>query len=259
MKRLVAVGLALVLSLGLCPTARADIPVVVPDPVYIPVVVPDPVVARPFWVFIPYPIDPPAIPTGGSGLTRTYVGTSPNLRYIPAFQYQLLISDPQGGYSCTAYAMAMAVDKSTYGGSRVTGRQIRALSTAPAYVGLTLPQAIAAASRLYVPVTDESGSGTWVDVLSALRHGRGVVLQGDYDQIPDSYSGQPSFDGNHALYIDYLHSSGSYLYVMDPLQRNGARWVPVAIMQKFAEKLARTTGIYPRLFYAVTVTTRLLH
>jgi hypothetical protein len=258
MKRLVAVGLALVLSLGLCPTARADIPVVVPDPVSIPVVVPDPVVAWPYWV-PPIFTNLPVVPTGGSGLTGTYAGTSPSVRYIPAFQYQLLPTDPQGGFSCTAYAMAMAVDKSTYGGSRVTGRQIRALSTASAYVGLTLPQAIAAASRLYVPVTNESGSGTWVDLLNALKHGRGVVLQGDYDQIPDNYSGQPTFDGNHAVYIDYIHSTGLYMYVMDPLQRNGAQWVPVTIMQKFAEKLARTTGIYPRLFYAVTVTTRLLH
>ena len=264
MKRLAAVGLALALSLGLNGTAVAAAPVVVTDPVATPVVVPDSVSAMPPWVtahfFLNLPsVPPPAVPTGGSGLTGTYAGVSPNVRYIPAFQYQLIPSDPQGGYSCTAYAMAMAVDKATYGGSRVTGRQIRALSGASLYVGLTLPQAIAASSRLYVPVVDESGSGAWADVLNALKHGRGVVLQGDYDQIPDAYSGQPSFDGNHALYIDYLHSSGLYVYVMDPLQRNGARWVPVAIMRKFAEKLARSTGIYPRLFYAVTTTTRLLH
>ena len=260
-RSLAAIGLALALSLGLTGTTLAAVPVVVTDPVAIPVVATDPVTGnwRPYWVPIRVFLNPPAIPTGGSGLTGTYAGVSPNVRYIPAFQYQLIPSDPQGGYSCTAYAMAMAVDKATYGGSRVTGRQIRALSGASLYVGLTLPQAIAASSRLYVPVVDESGSGAWADVLNALKHGRGVVLQGDYDQIPDAYSGQPSFDGNHALYIDYLHSSGLYVYVMDPLQRNGARWVPVAIMRKFAEKLARSTGIYPRLFYAVTTTTRLLH
>ena len=236
---------------------------VVPDPVTVPVVVTGPVSPVPGWwrffSLVPSLKGNLEVTTSGPGLAGTYVGAPGNLRYIPAFQYQLVIGDPQGGFSCTAYSMAMAISKASYGAVRVTGAQIRALSGAYAFTGLTLPQAISAASRLHVSIVNESGSGTWANVLDALRRGRGVVLQGDYDQIPDLYSGQPSFDGNHAVYIDYLHSSGLFVLVMDPLQRNGARWVPVTIMRKFAEKLAKAQGIYPRLYYAVTPTTRLLH
>ena len=257
------IGLALILVLGLSGTAFAAAPVVVPDAVAVPVVVTGPVSPVPGWwqLFSHWAnaLGIYEVPTSGAGLAGTYAGTPGNLRYIPAFQYQLLVSDPQGGYSCTAYAMAMAVDKATYGGSRVTGRQIRALSGAYPYIGLTLPQAISGASSLHVSIVNESGFGTWADIITALKHGRGVVLQGDYDQVPAAYSGQLSFKGNHAVYLDYLHSGGEFVYVLDPLHRNGAQWVPVSIMRKFAEKLAKAQGIYPALYYAVTLTTQLLH
>jgi hypothetical protein len=260
---LAGVGLALVLSLGLSGTAFAATPVVIPDAVSVPVVVTGPVSPVPGWwrffSLVPSLKGGPEVSTSGPGLAGTYVGAPGNLRYIAAFQYQLVIGDPQGGFSCTAYSMAMALSKASYGAVRVTGAQIRALSGASAYTGLTLPQAISAAARLHVSIVNESGSGDWADVLDALRHGRGVVLQGDYDQIPARYSGQVSFKGNHAVFVDYLHSSGQFVYVLDPLQRDGAEWVPVAIMRAFAEKLAKAQGIYPRLYYAVTPTTRLLH
>ena len=201
-------------------------PVVNTDPI-VPEVITDPVpfpYSNNIWRILPdlFPYNP--IETGGSGLVGHYVGTSPNIRYIPAFQYQLIYSDPQGGYSCTAYAMAMAIDKATYGGSEVTGRQVRALSGAASFTGLNLPDVIRAANRLYVTVIYPTG--TWANLITSLRNGHGVVLQGDYEVIPDAYSGQTSFDGNHAVYIDYLHSTGLYMYVMDPLQKKGPTMGP---------------------------------
>jgi hypothetical protein len=258
-----AVGLALVLSFGFAGVARGvDPPPVPTDPVFGPLVagvrtdspVTTPPVARPprglsWW---PAPIE-----TTGSGLVGTYVGAVGARRYLPAFQYQLIYSDPQGSWSCTAYAFSMALDKSSYGAVQITGRQVRALSGAAPYVGLTLRDGIVASSRLYISVVDKSGE-PWANVLTALKAGRGVVLQGDYDQIPDVYSGQSTFDGNHAVYIDYLHSTGLYLYVMDPLRAGGARWVPVSIMRRFAEKLGRAQGI-SGVYFAVIRPARLFH
>ena len=196
------------------------------------------------------------VATSGPGLTGKYVGTPGAIRYVPAAQYQLISSDPQGPWSCTAYATAEAVDAATYGGDRVTGAQIRALSPAAAYTGLTLPDAIHAAAATHIVIVNKSGS-TWKDLIDALRHGRGVVLQGDYDQIPAAYSGQISFRGNHAVFIDYLHSDGQWMYVMDPLHKAGAQWIPVSIMRKFAEKVAKAQGIFPGIYFAVTRPTRL--
>jgi hypothetical protein len=84
-------------------------------------------------------------------------------------------------------------------------------------------------------------------------------LQLDYDQIPARYSGQFSFKGNHAVFVDSLHSSGDYVYVLDPLRKAGPEWVPVAIMRRAAEKLGRSQGVYPGIYFAVTATTRALH
>jgi hypothetical protein len=47
--------------------------------------------------------------------------------------------------------------------------------------------------------------------------------------------------------------------VMDPLQKKGGRWMDTSLMRRFAEKLARSRGIYPRVFYAVTRPSRLFH
>jgi len=266
MKRLAPLLLSLALLFGLAGPALAVDPRT--DPVTgprattagDPVVVTDPVPSdQPWWLttYGPLPVEPAAWTTGSSlALIGTYVGEVGRRRYIPAFQYQLLWSDPMGGYSCTAYSMAMAIDKATYGGTRATGQRIRELSGAPSYSGLTLADVQRASTALLVPVIRVTG--TWTAVENALRQNRGVVLQGDYDQVPAKYSGQLSFKGNHAIYLDYLHSSGDWVYVMDPLSKEGPRWWPVSVLQAFAEKLARDNRIYPDVFFSYTRATRLV-
>ena len=269
MKRL-ALALALVLSVVLsAPVLAADgrmweddggVPIVVTDPVH---TMGDPSTdpVRPLdpwwgvWNEPPRPL-PQEVETAGEALVGTYVGEVGKRRYIPAFQYQLLYSDPQGGYSCTAYSAAMAVDKATYGGSRVTGREVRALSGVSSYSGMSLADVKVATDKLQVSLI--RATGTWADVLVDLRQGRGVILQGVYSQVPTSLSGQPSFTGRHAVYLDYLHSTGLYVYVMDPLSKVGPRWWPVEVLQRFADKLGRETGIYPLVFYSYTRVTRLM-
>jgi len=193
----------------------------------------------------------------GAGLSGTYLRLmSGSYRYIPAFQYQGLWSDPQGWWSCTAYSTAMVVDRATGGGSRITGRQIRALTGIGPNQGLTLPQVMRATDILAVPLVRPIGQ--WSAVMAALKSNRGVVLQGDYDQIPDSIN-LSSFDGYHAVYLDRLHSDGVHIYMMDPLRRAGPVWVDASILRKFAEKLTRQEGAYPMVLFAYTRVTRLFH
>jgi hypothetical protein len=211
---------------------------------------------RPLWYL---PGDPAAYEGGvesGAGLIGTYSGVSPHIRYIPAFQYQGIWSDPQGWWSCSAYSMAMAIDKATYGGSRITGRQVRALTGVGPNQGLTLPQVMRAADILAVPFIRPIGQ--WSAVMAALKAGRGVVLQGDYDQIPDSIN-VSSFDGYHAVYLDRMHSDGVQIRMFDPLRRAGPVWVNASILRAFAEKLTRQEGAYPMVLFAYTRATRLFH
>ena len=280
MKRLASIGLALVLTFGLGGAALADEdgspwapdPVVVPidpsttiptDPVFDPEVtgVPtDPVPGDPVspldpWWYVPHdPIYAEGVETTGYAPLGTYIRSASGLRYVPAFQYQLVYGDPQGGYSCTAYSTAMAIDRATYGGSRITGRQVRALTGVGPYVGLTLPQIMRATATVGVPLVRPSAE--WAAVMAALRDGRGVILQGDYDQIPDKFSGQPTFDGYHAIFLDRLSSTGR-IWMMDPLSKVGGRWIDELILRKFAEKLARQEHIYPRVLFAYTRALRL--
>jgi len=193
----------------------------------------------------------------GAGLSGTYLRLmSGSYRYVPAFQYQGLWSDPQGFWSCTAYSTAMAVSRATGGGSQITGRQIRALTGVGPNQGLTLPQVMRATDILAVPLVRPIGQ--WSAVMAALKSNRGVVLQGDYDQIPDSIN-LSSFDGYHAVYLDRLHSDGVHIYMMDPLRRAGPVWVDASILRKFAEKLTRQEGVYPMVLFTYTRVTRLFH
>lgn len=175
--------------------------------------------------------------------------------YKPRFQYQLGPgSAPTGGYDCTAYSAAMAIDRATLGGTFVTGRQVRLASDEPypdpGSPGLNLRQIDAVASKWHVDITNRTRA-PWSAVIGMLKEGRGVILQGDADQLPLKYNGQVGFTGDHAVYINHVSGDGD-LYLMNPLVKTGAIECPESVLRAYAEKLARAAGIFPGLFVAMT-------
>jgi hypothetical protein len=188
--------------------------------------------------------------------------------YRPKHQRQITPADRYGGVNCTACSAAMAIDRATLGAVYVTGGTIRARSNEPIpdpkSPGLNLPQVVNVAFKLQSKA-EPKGADEWLEnragapwsaLMRALREFRGVVLQGDYDQLPPAFSCQKSMKGDHAVYVNHVSGDGD-LYVMDPLCKS-AREVPEAVMRAYAEKFARTVGRYPGVLFATTRTTSLV-
>jgi hypothetical protein len=178
--------------------------------------------------------------------------------YIPKHQRQL-VADKYGGVNCTAYSAAMAIDRATLGGVYVTGKTVRGASNEPIpdpqSPGLNLPQIVNVAFGWHVELVNRAGA-PWASVMAALREGRGVVLQGDYDQIPLALRCQASFTGDHAIYVNHISGDGD-LYWMDPLCAKGKE-INWAVGRAYAEKFARTIGTYPGVAFATTRITPLI-
>lgn len=175
--------------------------------------------------------------------------------YKPDHQYQLGPgSYPTGGFDCTAYACGMALDRATLGGTHATGRQVRLASSEPypdkESPGLNLNQVINVAFKWHVDLTSRYGA-PWGSLVSALKSGRGLILQGDYDQIPAEFSGQLSFKGDHAVFVNHVSGDGD-LYWLDPLREKGAVEIPAIVARRYGEKLAKKWGIYPGLAFCTT-------
>jgi hypothetical protein len=148
----------------------------------------------------------------------------------------------------------MAIDRATMGGVLVTGRQVRLASDEPYpdphSPGLNLRQIDAVAGKWHVDIANRTGA-PWSAALGMLQNGRGIVLQGDADQLPLEFNGQVGFRGDHAVYINHISGDGD-LYLMNPLVKTGAIECPQKYLRAYAEKLARRAGIYPGLFVAMT-------
>ncbi len=175
--------------------------------------------------------------------------------YKPAHQNQIVATDIYGGVNCSAYSCAMSIDRATMGGTLVTGKQVRAASNEPRpdpqSPGLNIPQLVNVAFGWHVEIINRTGA-PWSAVMAALNEGRGVILQGDYDQIPPEYSGQTSFKGDHAVYVNHLNTADTECWWMDPLNKKGSFYIPIAIARAYAEKLAKAVGRYPGLLFATT-------
>lgn len=167
--------------------------------------------------------------------------------YRPKHQRQIVASDPYGSKNCTAVSAAIAFDRATLGGCEINGRQVRAMSDEPipdpASPGLNIHQIVEVADKLHIELTNWSGHG-WDDVIKCLRAGRGVVLQGDYDQM-GSYSCQSSFLGNHAIFVNNVNTPGDKGLAYDPLCP-AYRYMPLSVLRRYAEKLN------PHCLFAIT-------
>lgn len=136
--------------------------------------------------------------------------------YRPLFQPQLpdsrCIIDGKhlGGESCTAYAMAMLIDRATLGQKRPTGCRVRAL-TGDTTGGLTLPQVANAAREYGVEVAVRTGSNTIAPLtaLGMLRAGRPIVLQGGTRPLLGTDLRSTAGAINHAVYLNEARLTGN--------------------------------------------------
>ena len=185
--------------------------------------------------------------------------------YRPRHQRQLFSDDPNGAVNCLAYATAIALDRATIGGLvGVTGALIRRLTDEPVPdrdprtpngPGLIIEQIIPASAKLHVMLTSRVDR-TWTTLMADLRAWRGVVVETDYDQF-GVWSAQPSFRGDHGVFINHISSDGKLL-VYDPLAAK-ARWIPESVIRTAAEKRGRNAGLAAgRIRYAVTRPTPLI-
>ena len=176
--------------------------------------------------------------------------------YVPKHDYQLGPgSGPTGRYDCTAWSCSMAIDRATMGGTQITGRQVRLASNEPipdpSSPGLNLNQVVNVAFKLHVELENRTGA-PYSAMVAALREGRGVILQGDYDQIPAEYSGQLTFKGDHAVYLNHLDNTGKRVWWMDPINRKGGFYIPLTVARAYAEDFAKAVKRYPGLLFATT-------
>jgi hypothetical protein len=183
------------------------------------------------------------------------------LIYRPKFQAQINGFDIFGKYNCTAYSAAIAIDRATLGGTEVTGRDVRRASDEPipsqSSPGLNLAQTQEVAEGWHVSLLERRGE--FVDVVTALKNGRGVMAQGDYDQM-GAYSCQGTFLGDHCIELNNLNTSkvtiggkvylaGQAVLVYDPLCTK-ARYLPLEVIKRYCEKHAAATG--GKVRYSVT-------
>ena len=173
--------------------------------------------------------------------------------YRPVFYPQLNPADPLGGYSCTAYSAAYALDRATIGGVVAPGWLVREhTGLTPAQIiagsGLTIPNVAKSLATWNVALYNRHGE-PFAALLAALRAFKGVIAQGLNDHLADhACSG---FAGPHCVYLNSLDAAGTQILLYNPLC-HAASWVPVAIVANYLASLAGGP------FWATTRTTPLI-
>ena len=186
--------------------------------------------------------------------------------YHPAFVTE---TDQHPWRDCLWASAAMLLDKWTNGDVTRTHQQLRALS-GDTQGGSTFADLHVAFAKLgfNVPGNLAGDRPTWHQLLSALRHGAGAVVLGDYGQLPRWYGrwdywfwkggpvdaagpgarahapaakGKPKTKvkmrpDNHAIYVERYDPRRGRVWVMDPLARGDWRgeWMPVSALKRFA-------------------------
>ncbi len=157
--------------------------------------------------------------------------------------------------NCTMASGAMALDFHTQGKVQKWGGELRTLS-GDTVGGTGIPELAKAWSKLGYTLIDRRGH-TWADVMTDLRAGRGVVLQGDYDVLTGTNTCQGTFDGDHAIYLNpQLYGSGSVMEIAvgDPLC-GAFKTISVGVLKAYAEKLGRAQYGYSnpqKIFFGST-------
>lgn len=154
-----------------------------------------------------------------------------------------------GWLSCTAYAMAMGVDRATLGRKRPSGCDIRHV-TGDTTGGLTLPQVAHAASVEYgVAVEVHIGSSVCTPAYAAAQcaKGRGFLLQGNTKPLVGTAYKSTNTGVNHAVWVNEVRggtrTEPKEAYVYDPAadgrrdMAHAPQWWPWSLVKKFAAAL----------------------
>lgn len=170
-------------------------------------------------------------------------------------QNPALSGDPLGWLSCTAYSMAMLIDKATLGAMRPSGAEVRR-HTGDTTGGLTLPQVARVATTIYmVPVELHTGASaaTPAYAQAQLATGRGMVVQGNTSALLDTPHRSTSGPVNHAVYVNELDGTKGAL-VYDPAADGrrtgidqGPSWWPWSLVLGFAAALRPYGDADPRV------------
>jgi hypothetical protein len=165
---------------------------------------------------------------------------------------QVVPSDPYWRYNCTAYCGAMAITDATLGGTKITGRIIRAESNEstpdPRSPGMNFSQLATCFQRYRVEWNDHQGE-PWSNLVDALHQGRRVILQLDYGEL-GNYRAQAGGDFGHAFLL-IRTAPGDQVRASDPLAK-APRNYPADVLQKAARVFARSTGVPEGLRWAST-------
>lgn len=113
----------------------------------------------------------------------------------------------------------------------------RSQETDPNSAGWSIPDAIHAASRYGMTVTDLSGKG-WAEVVRYLDEGHYIILQGDSDQFGNNTC-SGTFDGAHCIGTypkARLYGGYHQHWIDDPICPEG-RWEYDYVIRRYASKL----------------------
>ncbi len=161
---------------------------------------------------------------------------------LPTFKAQ--IGDPTttlDGYICTLECGAMGLDVVSGGRINVWGGQLIP------YTGRTPLDIIRKGTNLYNvdrawhhwgQDLDVRNGYNWTSVISNLKSGYFVILQGDYDQFTYATRCQDSFTGGHAVILAPIFSSTGAVLMGDPLCKTW-KYVSQYELRNYAQKLAR--------------------
>jgi hypothetical protein len=179
---------------------------------------------------------------------------------VPAHQFQgpatncIIRGKALGWLSCTAYSMAMLIDRATLGEKRPSGCDVR-FNTGDTTGGLTLPQVAGVAEREYgvdIEVRVGSQVASPAYAASKLRNGHPVLLQGNAGAMLGTSQRSTAGFVNHAILLNHgrgwkADGTPSEVLVFDPAAGGqpaswgrapkGPQWWPWSLVLKFAALL----------------------
>ena len=153
-----------------------------------------------------------------------------------------------GWLSCSAYSMAMGIDRSTLGAKRPTGCQVRS-HTGDTSGGLTLTQVAASAAVYGVHVDLYQGNGACSPVFAArqCRAGRGFCLQGSTGVLVHTKFRSTGGPVDHTIWVNEVKGgtldAPQYALVYDPAadgtngHASSPGWWPWSLVKSFAANL----------------------